>query len=81
VRFDKECHSRTHTCIDGALEFVVSYPYPTCKIEGPDSCSIAETNVTIFHDSSKTLYTKGTLTNGVWGCEEQVRNCYDTKLD
>lgn len=58
VRFTEECFSRTHTCIDGELEFVEPYTFDTCKIEGPDACEIKETSVTVLHDSKKTLYKK-----------------------
>lgn len=81
VRFTNECHSRTHTCVDGTLDFVEAYDYPTCTIEGPDACIIEETKVTVFHDSDKKLYAKGKYVNGVWTCPEQIRHCFDKKLD
>lgn len=81
VRFDKECHSRTHTCVDGKLEFVDPYPYSTCKIEGPEACFIDESKVTVFHDSDKKLYAKGKYEGGKRVCPEQTRHCFDAKLD
>jgi hypothetical protein len=81
VRFTEECFSRTHTCIDGELEFVEPYTFDTCKIEGPDACEIKETSVTVLHDSKKTLYKKWRMVNGVRTCDEQSRYCFDTKLD
>jgi hypothetical protein len=80
-RFTEECHSRTHTCVDGKLDFVEAYDYPTCTIEGPDACIIEETKVTVYHDSDKKLYAKGKYVNGKWTCPEQVRHCFDRKLD
>lgn len=81
VRFDEECFSRTHTCVDGILEFVEPYPYATCTIEWPSNCTITGTDVIVLHGSSKLLYKKWALTNGVFGCEEQVRSCSDGTLD
>lgn len=81
VAFDEECISRTHTCIDGKLDFPESYPFPSCTILKPRSCTIEETKVTVLHDSVKLFYNKWSI---VWWkhiCEEQIRRCNDWTLD
>jgi hypothetical protein len=81
VRFQEKCYTKTHVCNDGEIEMVDPYKYPSCKIEGPDACLIEATNVTVYHDSDKKLYAKGKYVNGKWTCPEQIRHCFDMKLD
>lgn len=81
VRFAEECVSRTHTCIDGKIEYIEPFKYSTCKIEWPDNCVIDETNVTVYHDSSRELYNKWKYSNGKWTCDSQTRTCNDGTLD
>jgi len=77
--WEEECVVRTSQCDDGVFIEREPFDFPSCKIEGPESCNI--NGYELFHDTNKVFYKYGSYVNGVWECDSQERYCDDGVAD